>query len=402
MAIGTITNTLLDPNLDPIQDVRVEAYLTRTPASRISDTTAVIPPEIVVTDEDGVWIIELEQTSNLSPVGAQWVIYERVPAAKGGARFSMVSVIAGTRTLAAATITSFTPPAPDAFYTADQINAIIDDLVTEAVDGIIQPIVDEAVGDALVTVEARLDEVEDDVADLADVDVALDARLDAVESTNTTQGAAITSLDGRLDVVEADYDGIEADLTTVETDLATVETDLDDLASSLTTGLAGKVDITSPRLPPTPVGQPDGKVLKVESDALVYGDDELGTGGGGGGTVTTVNGDPGPDVVLDASDVGAAPSTLTGTVTTLSTTVTTLSTTVTTLSTTVTTLSTNLGVAEGDIDDLINLLADNGKGFVNHGSTATTARPSGFASIEWLGTVEPDNWITGDTWNDPS
>jgi hypothetical protein len=43
-----------------------------------------------------------------------------------------------------------------------------------------------------------------------------------------------------------------------------------------------------------------------------------------------------------------------------------------------------------------------GKGFVNHGSTASTARPSGYASVEWYGTVEPDNWIDGDTWNDPT
>lgn len=44
----------------------------------------------------------------------------------------------------------------------------------------------------------------------------------------------------------------------------------------------------------------------------------------------------------------------------------------------------------------------NSKGFVNHGSTAGTARPSGYASIEWFGTVEPTNAINGDTWNDPS
>lgn len=43
-----------------------------------------------------------------------------------------------------------------------------------------------------------------------------------------------------------------------------------------------------------------------------------------------------------------------------------------------------------------------GKGFVNHGATAGTARPTGYASIEWFGTVEPTNWVDGDTWNDPS
>lgn len=38
------------------------------------------------------------------------------------------------------------------------------------------------------------------------------------------------------------------------------------------------------------------------------------------------------------------------------------------------------------------------KGFVNHGSVAGTARPSGYASIEWFGSVEPTNMEDGDTW----
>jgi hypothetical protein len=42
------------------------------------------------------------------------------------------------------------------------------------------------------------------------------------------------------------------------------------------------------------------------------------------------------------------------------------------------------------------------KGFINHGSTAGTTRPSGYASVEWHGTVEPSNAITGDTWVDTS
>lgn len=43
-----------------------------------------------------------------------------------------------------------------------------------------------------------------------------------------------------------------------------------------------------------------------------------------------------------------------------------------------------------------------GKGFIAHGSTAGTTRPAGFASVEWFGTVEPLNWIDGDTWIDPT
>lgn len=45
-------------------------------------------------------------------------------------------------------------------------------------------------------------------------------------------------------------------------------------------------------------------------------------------------------------------------------------------------------------------VAATGKGWVNHGSTAGTARPSGFASVEWYGSVEPTNAIAGDTWID--
>jgi CTP synthase (UTP-ammonia lyase) len=44
------------------------------------------------------------------------------------------------------------------------------------------------------------------------------------------------------------------------------------------------------------------------------------------------------------------------------------------------------------------MLSTNGKGKVAHGATAGTARPSGFASIEWEGSVEPTNAINGDTW----
>ena len=47
------------------------------------------------------------------------------------------------------------------------------------------------------------------------------------------------------------------------------------------------------------------------------------------------------------------------------------------------------------------VLSASGKGYVAHGSTASTARPSGYASVEWFGTVEPTNWIAGDTWNRP-
>lgn len=39
-------------------------------------------------------------------------------------------------------------------------------------------------------------------------------------------------------------------------------------------------------------------------------------------------------------------------------------------------------------------------GTVIHGATANTARPSGYGAITWIGSVAPDNAITGDTWVD--
>lgn len=40
------------------------------------------------------------------------------------------------------------------------------------------------------------------------------------------------------------------------------------------------------------------------------------------------------------------------------------------------------------------------KAVVQHGATASTARPSGYGSVEWIGSVEPLNAIDGDTWID--
>lgn len=39
---------------------------------------------------------------------------------------------------------------------------------------------------------------------------------------------------------------------------------------------------------------------------------------------------------------------------------------------------------------------------VEHGSTADTARPSGYAAIHWVGSVEPSNAANGDFWTDTS
>lgn len=59
-----------------------------------------------------------------------------------------------------------------------------------------------------------------------------------------------------------------------------------------------------------------------------------------------------------------------------------------------------LGAAPSGPDHTTVVARFNGsvKGFVNHGSNASTARPSGYASVEWLGSVTPTNAINGDTW----
>lgn len=117
----------------------------------------------------------------------------------------------------------------------------------------------------------------------------------------------------------------------------------------------------------------------------------IGGGAGGGGAVDSVNGATGA-VELDAADVGAQPvdSDLTA---------------IAALTTT------SFGRELLALADAAGLLTEvgassettrstSGKGYVNHGATAGTARPSGYASVEWSGSVEPENALDGDTWID--
>lgn len=39
-------------------------------------------------------------------------------------------------------------------------------------------------------------------------------------------------------------------------------------------------------------------------------------------------------------------------------------------------------------------------GMVIHGSTASTARPTGFNVVVWIGSVEPTNAVNNDLWID--
>lgn len=60
------------------------------------------------------------------------------------------------------------------------------------------------------------------------------------------------------------------------------------------------------------------------------------------------------------------------------------------------------GIADTSVLETTTHITASGKGFVNHGATAGTARPAGYASVEWYGSVEPSNAVSGDTWVDVS
>lgn len=47
-------------------------------------------------------------------------------------------------------------------------------------------------------------------------------------------------------------------------------------------------------------------------------------------------------------------------------------------------------------------LSASGMGVVEHGAVASTARPTGWHRVNWIGTVEPTNAVNGDVWDDTS
>lgn len=75
--------------------------------------------------------------------------------------------------------------------------------------------------------------------------------------------------------------------------------------------------------------------------------------------VTSVNGETGA-VVLDAADVGAAEEAV---------------------------LASYVAAAQ---------ISGSGMGVVVHGSNADAPRPSGYAIVTWVGTVDPNNGVDGD------
>ena len=51
-------------------------------------------------------------------------------------------------------------------------------------------------------------------------------------------------------------------------------------------------------------------------------------------------------------------------------------------------------------DAKVSFSKTNVKATINHGATSGTTRPTGFDSVEWIGTVEPTNATNDDTWID--
>lgn len=60
------------------------------------------------------------------------------------------------------------------------------------------------------------------------------------------------------------------------------------------------------------------------------------------------------------------------------------------------------GASTGVSQSALDAVKAGAQGYVNHGAIAGTARPAGYAAIEWIGSVQPTNMIDGDTWIDTS
>jgi hypothetical protein len=56
------------------------------------------------------------------------------------------------------------------------------------------------------------------------------------------------------------------------------------------------------------------------------------------------------------------------------------------------------GTVAGADDDSTLLPRADGMVVVNHGATASTARPTGVGAVYWIGSVEPTNALTSDMW----
>lgn len=99
--------------------------------------------------------------------------------------------------------------------------------------------------------------------------------------------------------------------------------------------------------------------------------------------VKSVNGETGNDITLSAADVSAIAASEKG------------------AASGVATLDGTARLTAAQLPTTVGVKTET-KAVVVHGATAGTARPSGYGSVEWIGSVEPTNAINGDTWVDTS
>jgi hypothetical protein len=84
MATKTVTNTLVDPSLNPIIGAKIRIYIRPTNGFRKNNWTEVGPLVDGVTNGFGVWSIALECNDNITPDGTYYVVYEEIPSLQGG------------------------------------------------------------------------------------------------------------------------------------------------------------------------------------------------------------------------------------------------------------------------------------------------------------------------------
>lgn len=78
MATSQITNTVLDPSGAPVSGARVVARLLPFPGFRISDSSEVSGTVETTTNGSGVWTIDLERQSNITPANTFYEVTELV------------------------------------------------------------------------------------------------------------------------------------------------------------------------------------------------------------------------------------------------------------------------------------------------------------------------------------
>lgn len=168
----------------------------------------------------------------------------------------------------------------------------LNDAVSAAIDTELGPTIDAAVDEALVTALDPYAPLESPtftgtVSGITKAMVGLGQVDNTADLDKPVSTAVQTALDGKSSTSH-DHDSLYVSRNIVTTK--------GDLLVATASGVLARL----------PVDAVDGKVLKTDSGTstgLTWGTDNSGEGGGSG-TITSVNGDTGPEVVLDKADIG--------------------------------------------------------------------------------------------------